>query len=187
MKTISQLSHQKGLSSLSVLGFIGWSALMLFVGSLYDAYNHSVPGDVVEPIILKSVKGTVLEQSINPIIRLDRERLSGKNLGEYAPYEPDSGDLVARGYDFFYSKDKNFGVGVWQSKQGKMIYKNLEYDELMIILDGKLVMTDEHGKVAIFRPGEGLVLPKGWSGTLAVPEGGVRKIWISYMGGIKGK
>jgi hypothetical protein len=27
----------------------------------------------------------------------------------------------------------------------------------------------------------------GWSGMLAVGEGGVRKIWVSYMGGIKGE
>ena len=31
-----------------------------------------------------------------------------------------------------------------------------------------------------------LILPKGYKGTLTVPEGGVRKIWVSYMGGPKG-
>jgi uncharacterized cupin superfamily protein len=50
-----------------------------------------------------------------------------------------------------------------------------------------MVMTDEHGNSETYGTGEGLVLPKGWTGTLAVPEGGVRKIWVSYMGGKKGE
>jgi len=120
------------------------------------------------------------------IIRLDRERLSGKNLGKYAPYEPEHGDLIARGHDYFYSLDGNFGIGVWESKPGTIKYKDLAYDELMYVLDGSMVMTDENGKIETYSQGEGLVLPKGWSGTLTVPEGGVRKIWVSYMAGVKG-
>jgi len=120
-----------------------------------------------------------------PLVRLDRDRLTGSNLGEFAPYEPEFGDLVARGYDYYYSEDENFGIGVWDSRPGEMTYTDLEYDELMYVLDGALVMTDEEGTTETFGPGEGLVLPTGWTGTLAVPEGGVRKIWVSYMAGEK--
>lgn len=119
------------------------------------------------------------------LARLDRDRLAGNNLGEYSPYNPDSGNLMARGHEFFYSEDGNFGIGVWESKPGETTYTDLEYDELMYVLDGGLVMTDEHGTVDKVGPGEGLVLPKGWNGTLAVPDGGVRKIWVTYMGGKK--
>ncbi len=120
------------------------------------------------------------------LVRLDRERLGGQNLGEFEPYEPEYGDLVARGHEYFYSEDGNMGIGVWESKPGAMTYSDLEYDELMYVLDGSLVMTDEDGNVETFGPGEGMVLPKGWTGTLTVPEGGVRKIWVAYMGGKKG-
>ena len=123
----------------------------------------------------------------NGIIRLDRDRLSGNNLGDYAPYEPQSGDLIARGCDYFYSKDTSFGIGVWESKPGKISYSNLEYDELMYVLEGSMVMTDDKGNSETYEVGEGLVLPKGWSGTLRVTEGGVRKIWVSYMAGVKGQ
>ena len=41
------------------------------------------------------------------IIRVDKERLSGMNLGEYAPYEPDMGTLVSHGHDYFYSETNN--------------------------------------------------------------------------------
>ena len=154
---------------ITAIGFIGWSAAMFLIGS-------------ISPEV-----GFLQSQAATPklLVRLDRERLAGKNIGKFAPYEPESGDLIARGYDYYYSEDGNFGIGVWESKPGEMTYTDLEYDELMYVLDGTIVMTDEQGRTETFGPGEGLVLPKGWAGTFAVPEGGVRKIWVSYMGGEK--
>ena len=119
------------------------------------------------------------------LVRLDSNRLSGNNLGEFAPYNPESGDLMARGHEYFYSEDGNFGLGVWESKPGETTYTDLEYDELMYVLDGAIVMTDAQGNSETYAAGEGVVLPKGYTGTLAVPEGGVRKIWVTYMGGKK--
>ena len=119
-------------------------------------------------------------------LSLGKEKLSGSTLGEYAPYEPETGDLVARGNEYFYSQDGNFGLGVWESKPGSQTYKELGYDELMYIMEGKITMTDEGGKTQTYGAGEGLILPKGYKGTLTVPEGGARKIWVSYMGGPKG-
>jgi len=76
---------------------------------------------------------------------------------------------------------------VWESKPGQMSYDDLEYDELMLVLEGSLIMTNNYGEKEVYKAGEGLVLPQGWSGTLTVAESGVRKIWVTYMGGIKGK
>ena len=119
------------------------------------------------------------------LVRLDRDRLAGNNLGDFTPYEPEFGDLMARGYEYFYSEDGNFGIGVWESKPGETVYTDLEYEELMYVLDGAIVMTDDQGNSERYASGEGVVLPKGYTGTLAVPDGGVRKIWVSYMGGKK--
>jgi uncharacterized cupin superfamily protein len=167
-----------------VITLFVWSVIMLVVGSVFGG---GMPEKAKHIFGISQLHADPLQTQNAEIIRLDRERLAGNNLGEFSPYEPDSGDLVARGHDYFYSEDENFGIGVWESKPGKMTYVDLPYDELMVVLDGSLVMTDEHGKTEVFGVGEGLVLPKGWSGTLAVPEGGVRKIWVSYMGGIKGQ
>ena len=153
--------------TMTAVGFVGWSAAMFLLGSMSPGVGY-----------LQSPTAT-------PLVRLDRDRLAGGNLGEFAPYEPESGNLIARGYDYYYSEDENFGIGVWESQPGEMTYTDLEYDELMYVLDGALVMTDEEGTTETFGPGEGLVLPTGWTGTLAVPEGGVRKIWVSYMAGEK--
>lgn len=151
---------------ITAIGFFGWSAAMFLTGS-------------VSPDVVFSQSQAAAPKLL---VRLDRDRLAGRNIGEFAPYEPESGDLIARGYDYYYSQDGNFGIGVWESKPGEMTYTDLDYDELMYVLDGSIVMTDEQGQSETFGQGEGLVLPKGWTGTLAVPEGGVRKIWVSYMG-----
>ena len=154
---------------MSAVGFIGWSAAMILVGSVSPGLGLS-----------QSQAATA-----GSLVRLDRDRLSGNNLGEFEPYEPEFGDLMARGHEYFYSDDGNFGLGVWESKPGETTYTDLEYDELMYVLEGAIVMTDEQGNSERYGSGEGVVLPKGFTGTLAVPEGGVRKIWVTYMGGKK--
>jgi len=156
-------------TAIYAIGFLGWSAAMVLVGSISPDFGIS-----------QSHAATAAS-----LVRLDRNRLSGNDLGEFEPYEPDFGDLMARGHTYFYSEDGNFGLGVWESKPGETTYTDLEYDELMYVLDGALVMTDEQGHAETYASGEGVVLPKGFTGTLAVPEGGVRKIWVTYMGGKK--
>lgn len=170
MKQIRKISKYNGRTILASTGFIAWSAFMILLGSNVPEFGFS----------------QLQAATPKPVVRLDRDRLSGKNLGEFKPYEPEYGDLIAHGHDYFYSEDENFGIGVWESKPGKISYTKLEYDELMYVLDGSIILTDEHGVTGSYGKGEGLVLPKGWTGTLAVPEGGVRKIWVSYMGGKKG-
>ena len=170
MKQLKKMLNSNGRILVAAIGIIAWSSLMVLLGSLAPGLGFS--------------KSQAAAQ--NAVVRLDLERLGGKNLGEFEPYEPEFGDLIARGYEYFYSEDGNFGIGVWESKPGKMTMTDLEYDELMYVLDGSIVLTDEHGESQSFGPGEGLVLPQGWTGTFAVPEGGVRKIWVSHMGGKKG-
>ena len=155
--------------AVSAVGFVAWSAAMILVGNLSTEIGFS----------------RLQAASAGSLVRLDNDRLAGNNLGEYSPYDPEAGDLMARGHEFYYSEDGNFGLGVWESKPGKTTYNDLGYDELMYVLEGAIVMTDADGNVEKIGPGEGLVLPMGFSGTLAVPDGGVRKIWATYMGGKK--
>ena len=151
-----------------------WSLCMLALGTNLDS----------DFVVNKSFAAS--DQSPD-LVPLDKLQLAGENLGDFSPYLPDRGDLVARGDDFYYSQDENLGVGVWESKPGSMTYEDLKYDELMLVLEGQLIMTAAEGKPQYFNQGEGFILPMGWSGTLAVGEEGVRKIWVSYMGGVKGE
>ena len=167
----TSMFHAKGRTIVTAMVIIAWSSLMFLLGSLAPEFGISQSQAATQ----------------NPVVRLDLERLGGNNLGEFEPYEPEFGDLLARGHEYFYSEDGNFGIGVWESKPGKMTMTDLEYDELMYVLDGSIVLIDEDGASQTYGPGEGLVLAQGYTGTLVVPEGGVRKIWVSHMGGKKGE
>lgn len=41
----------------------------------------------------------------------------------------------------------------------------LEYDEFVLVLNGKLILTEQNGTAQEFRPGEMVILPKGYTGT----------------------
>ena len=119
-------------------------------------------------------------------LTLGKEKLDSSTMGEFGPYEPEIGNLIARTNEYFYSQDESFSLGTWESKPGAQTYTDLGYDELMFIMEGRITMTDADGTSKTFGAGEGLILPKGHNGTLTVEEGGVRKIWTSYLAGSKG-
>jgi uncharacterized cupin superfamily protein len=41
----------------------------------------------------------------------------------------------------------------------------LEYDEFVLVLNGKLILTEQNGNAQEFTPGQTVVLPKGYTGT----------------------
>ena len=52
------------------------------------------------------------------------------------------------------------------------------------MLDGKIVLIDDQGNREECVAGEGVILPRDWTGAFSVPEG-TRKIWGSCEGGKK--
>jgi uncharacterized cupin superfamily protein len=149
--------------------FIVWSGAMVLVGTVLSEVGLTRSHAAAS----------------NNLVRLDRDRLEGNNLGKFEPYEPDHSDLMARGHNFFTSADGNFSLGVWETKPGKLsIPDPYTVDELMYVLEGKIVLIDDQGNQSEYGAGEGVVLPKGWSGTFSVPEG-ARKIYVSYEGAKK--
>lgn len=166
MKTWTETSRSGWRRPTGVVLLILWSAAMVLVGSALSEFKFA-ESHAAEPASL---------------VRLDLERLGGGNLGSYEPYEPEHSNFDARGHTFFTSADGQFGLGVWEAKPGTLkIPEPYTIDELMYVLSGKIVLTDAQGNREEFGPGEGVIVPKGWSGTFEVPEG-VRKIWVSYEG-----
>jgi uncharacterized cupin superfamily protein len=41
----------------------------------------------------------------------------------------------------------------------------LEYDEFVLVLNGKLILTEQSGRAQAFTPGDVVILPKGYTGT----------------------
>ncbi len=113
----------------------------------------------------------------NNLIRLDPEKLAGLGLNELAPY-PDEVVLSGKSEHqrWQFTHDELF-VGAYQAEPAKLALEDYPHDEFMYLLSGKILITDEHGNLEEFYPGQALVLKKGFTGTFEMQEN-VRKIAI---------
>jgi len=99
-------------------------------------------------------------------VRLDAEKLAGLGLEEFEPFPK---EIVLSGhskhsYHTFFSGEEVV-VEVYEAEPAKLkIDDPWPYDEFILVLSGKLVLTDARGEVAEFVAGESLVVPKGFVG-----------------------
>jgi len=150
------------------LGLVAWSTLLLVVGAIVGHVGPIAPYAEAAELAMA-------------VVELEDSKLAGEGLGEFGPYSKLS-DFDARGHTFYQSVDGNLTIGVWEATPGVLnVPDPYEVDELMYVLEGKIVLTDSDGNASTHGPGDGVVLPKGWTGTFAVPEG-VRKIYVTYTG-----
>jgi uncharacterized cupin superfamily protein len=79
----------------------------------------------------------------------------------------------------FLSTDKKFGSGMYKS--GAVRYDITEpygVDEFMYFLEGSVTLTSGDGTVQIINAGEGVTIPKEWTGVWQTE--GYTKIWVIY-------
>ena len=112
--------------------------------------------------------------------RISNDILSGDALGDFVPYEPDSGNIMARDLEFYKSENGQYSAGIWEGQPGTMTMKDMPYASVMYIIEGTAILGTPNDSPIAYRAGEGIVMPKGWNGELEVPEGGVRMIWSTY-------
>lgn len=55
-------------------------------------------------------------------------------------------------------------VGYWKGEPGAVSFASWPYTEICVILSGRVALQDRAGKIIEFGPGEGFVIPVGWSG-----------------------
>jgi len=129
----------------------------------------------------------VLAQEAQPsLVRIEKESEWKKSLGEmvpyeeFAPYGSEDNDLIGAEYKYYSGFGGQFEVGVWESLPGTTIVKDLNYEELIYILEGSMTAIDHEGNIQNYGPGEGLVMPKDWAGTHTVNEDGIRAIFAAY-------
>ncbi len=79
MKNLKSAPTFNWRTAILASGFVGWSAAMILLGSIAPDFSFS-PAKAA---------------TASSLVRLDRDRLSGNNLGEFAPYHPESGNLIA--------------------------------------------------------------------------------------------
>ncbi len=99
-------------------------------------------------------------------VRLDADKLAGLGLEEFEPFPKEmvlSGQSKHSYHTFFYGEE--VVVEVYEAEPAKLkIEEPWPYDEFILVLSGKLVLTDARGEVAEFVAGESLVVPKGFVG-----------------------
>jgi len=102
-------------------------------------------------------------------VRMDPDKMAGLGL---TPIPNDAFiDILVEGELEFevapLFDGEELRVVVVESTPAKTDHRNrpLEYDEFVLVLDGKLVLTEPDGTVHEFTPGQALVVPKGYTGT----------------------
>ena len=101
-------------------------------------------------------------------VRMNSDKIAGVGLspGEpfIAPEDIIEGNHRPRGASLFWGKE--LMVEVYEDDAAAYaITKPFPVDEFVLVLDGKLILTDANGKVQEFVAGESLMVPKGFSGT----------------------
>lgn len=125
-------------------------------------------GDYRELAVVPVNPGDITETGGSPV-RLNPDMLAGLNLTPI----PNDGfiDILVEGELEFTLGDlfagENLRAVVVESTPAKTDHRTrpLEYDEFVLVLNGGLVLTEQNGRVQEFRPGDALIVPKGYTGT----------------------
>ena len=115
-----------------------------------------------------SAKEAVKVRAAPSPVRMNPDKLAGVDLsaGEpfIAPEDILEGSHRPRGDSLYWGKE--LIVEIYEDDPATFaITRPFPVDEFVLVLNGKLILTDANGKVQEFVAGESLMVPKGFSGT----------------------
>lgn len=105
-------------------------------------------------------------------VRIDANGLDGRGLAPVAhdPSDtPIAGAAHPRAYTAFTDPEGVFTAGVWACDAGTLGIVDLAIDEACYLIEGEVLITDEHGNTERFGPGEAFLLPRGFTGMWHMP------------------
>ena len=73
-------------------------------------------------------------------------------------------------FEEVHSGDTRIRIGVWEAGAGKSVIKKFPFTEYVLMISGRVVVTEEDGASREFSTGDTFVIPKGWSGVWDVKE-----------------
>ena len=103
------------------------------------------------------------------------EALLANMVDDELPTNVVAGDPKTK-YGELLSQD-GLDVGVWSCTVGCWDIKDYEVDEVMVLLSGKMVLTDEEGNAKELSKGDFFFIPKGWNGRWEVIED-MEKVYV---------
>ncbi|MFT5193265.1 MAG: putative cupin superfamily protein [Cellvibrionaceae bacterium] len=77
-------------------------------------------------------------------------------------------------------KGDGFESGVWSCSAGAFEITSYSINEVMLLLEGRMDLTDTTGKSVQLSKGDMFYIPKGWSGTWTVHEDMQKMYVIMY-------
>jgi uncharacterized cupin superfamily protein len=129
---------------------------------------------------------TVFAQGNVAPVRLDSDKMAGLGLTAVPPdaYKDIlvGGELNMRVATLFNGKELR--ASIFESTPAKTNHRTrpTTEDEFVLVLSGKLILTEPGGKAHEFRPGEALVLPVGYTGTWEM-QGNYREVAVVIQKG----
>ena len=107
-----------------------------------------------------------------------RGAIAGLQPTDYiAPEMLVSGDPQERGRSLYADQTGQLDAGVWECAPNKHFLEAAPYDEFVYLLEGRIDVTDDAGKVETFTAGDSFVMPRGCRCTWDVKEP-VRKLYV---------
>ena len=113
--------------------------------------------------------------------KLSQEALEGAAFDDPSTTITEVGGENILDFTSLKSSDGKFASGMY--KAGPQIFDITEpygVDEFMFFLEGSVTLTSADGAVTTVNAGEGVTIPKEWTGLWATT--GYRKIWVIYSG-----
>ena len=111
-------------------------------------------------------------------------KLSKTDIGGEVFDRPEMVELTENGnttldVTSFLSSDKKFGSGMYKSGAVRFeITEPYGVDEFMYFLEGSVTLTSSDGVAQVVNAGEGVTIPKEWTGVWDTE--GYTKIWVIY-------
>lgn len=100
-------------------------------------------------------------------VRMDPDKLAGVDLSAEEPFVPPEAILEGshrpRG-DVLY-RGEELTMEIYEDDPATFAINHFPIDEFVLVLSGKLILTDASGQVHEFVAGDSLVVPKGFTGT----------------------
>ena len=133
-------------------------------------------------LALSTVGAAVAQENGPSPVRMDRDKMAGLDLtsvggGAYEDIKV-AGELKFRVATLFAGQELR--VSVFESTPAKTDHRTrpLDVDEFVLVLSGKLILTEQDGTRHEFVPGDAVVLPLGYTGTWEM-QGNYRELAIT--------
>ncbi len=79
----------------------------------------------------------------------------------------------------FTSDDARILSGVWEAEPGLSRWEFTERGEVIYVLEGRMVVTEDDGEAVTLEAGSAAVFPIGWRGTWEIQER-IRKFFVIF-------